>query len=515
MSLSSTAEPLSSENDMIQLDKNLPSQKLVITRPVNLLLPQQTGKTVENSKNYVKKNGTLKFKIKCESESEAYLCPQPMIYESFSAENKLQLNHPLNYQNLLRDSNHFEAKLLEFETPTLGLSQPLYPQEQFQLFQQSYFGNYFPERNLFSDKIFLSKIFNQNLESIKNFYLTRTYPNLIHIPIGFLQPKEIIKEQPKEKESIIQIKPKEKIQPTESVKLNFNVPDDFLIHYQITNIEVKLLNSTQSTENLPKLKKISFQDMEIYINNLCQKGSKINLVQDENSSGEEYIEFETPIKEENLCDFLHKKRKMSLDGNETYPKTKNKSGMKASSYRKHPLKKKHKKINKKLTVKLKNLIKLNNKKNGLYTCVNLNQIQIDKTNLENFPFHPLLNSKEITKISFLKGITENKNLIRINKKLGLTKDMKSNKCFNSRQFKIEYQNKNNNSIYIVHISGSHILYLILYYYFQIHKSIKQINIYHYSHSASKKSFDEIKKIENIIKNCNYITKEISIGTKFL
>jgi len=112
MSLSSTAEPLSSENDMIQLDKNLPSQKLVITRPVNLLLPQQPGKTVENSKNYVKKNGTLKFKIKCESESEAYLCPQPMIYESFSAENKLQLNHPLNYQNLLRDSNHFEAKLL-------------------------------------------------------------------------------------------------------------------------------------------------------------------------------------------------------------------------------------------------------------------------------------------------------------------------------------------------------------------------------------------------------------------
>ena len=50
---------------------------------------------------------------------------------------------------------------------------------------------------------------------------------------------------------------------------------------------------------------------------------------------------------------------------------------------------------------------------------------------------------------------------------------------------------------------------------KLHKSIKQINIYHYSHSASKKSFDEIKKIENIIKNCNYITKEISIGTKFL
>jgi len=515
MSISSSTEPLSSENDRILPDKNQPSPKLVIVRTVNLVLSRQSDKTEENSKIYVKKNGTPKFKIKSENESEAYICPHPMTDESFSQENELKSNHAKNSRDLWRDSNHFEAKLLEFETPSIQVCRPFYTQQQLQSYQKFYFGNYFPDRTSYPDKIFVSKIFNQNLESIKNFYLTRTYPNLIQIPIGFLQPKEIIKEQPKEKESIIQIKPKEKIQPTESVKLNFNVPDDFLIHYQITNIEVKLLNSTQSTENLPKLKKISFQDMEIYINNLCQKGSKINLVQDENSSGEEYIEFETPIKEENLCDFLHKKRKMSLDGNETYPKTKNKSGMKASSYRKHPLKKKHKKINKKLTVKLKNLIKLNNKKNGLYTCVNLNQIQIDKTNLENFPFHPLLNSKEITKISFLKGITENKNLIRINKKLGLTKDMKSNKCFNSRQFKIEYQNKNNNSIYIVHISGSHILYLILYYYFQIHKSIKQINIYHYSHSASKKSFDEIKKIENIIKNCNYITKEISIGTKFL
>jgi hypothetical protein len=325
---------------MILLDKNLPSSKLAVARPVSIVLSQQTGKSEENSKNYVKKNGTLKFKIKCESENEAYLCPQPMIYESFSAENKLKLNHPLNYQNISRDSNHFGAKQLEFETPTLGLSQPLCPPEQFQLFQQTYFGNYFPERNSFSDKIFLSKIFNQNLESIKNFYLTRTYPNLFQIPIILPQPKDIIKEPPKEKESIIQIKPKEKIQPTELIELNFNIPDDFLVHYQITNIEVKLNNSTQSTENLPKIKKISFQDMEIYINNLCQKGSKINLVQNENSSGEEYIELEAPLKEENLCDFLHKKRKISLDKDETYPKGKNKSVMKSSSYRKHPLKKK-------------------------------------------------------------------------------------------------------------------------------------------------------------------------------
>ena len=38
--------------------------------------------------------------------------------------------------------------------------------------------------------------------------------------------------------------------------------------------------------------------------------------------------------------------------------------------------------------------------------------------------------------------------------------------------------------------------------------MKQINVYHYSHSAFRKSLDEIKKIENIIKNCNSITINI-------
>ena len=61
-------------------------------------------------------------------------------------------------------------------------------------------------------------------------------------------------------------------------------------------------------------------------------------------------------------------------------------------------------------MKLKNLIKINNKKNGLHALVNLNQIQISKSkiSLENFPFNNLINSKEITKISFLKGITDRK-----------------------------------------------------------------------------------------------------------
>lgn len=62
----------------------------------------------------------------------------------------------------------------------------------------------------------------------------------------------------------------------------------------------------------------------------------------------------------------------------------------------------------------------------------------------------------------------------------------------------------------MHIFGINILYLILYYYYQIHKGIEQINVYHYSHSAFWKSEDEINKIEEIIKKCNHIVKKISV-----
>ena len=511
MSISSSTELLSLENDHILPDKNLPSPKLVIIRTANIVLPSQTDKTEENSINYEKKNGTQKFKIKSEYESEVYLCPQPKIDKSLSKDNRLKSNHPLNFQNFSRDSNYFAAKLLEFETPTFQVPKPLCVQRQLRLYQKKYFGNYIPERNSFPDKIFVSKIFNINLENIKNFYFSQSYPNILQIPKVFLKPKEKMQEPPKEKEIIIQTKPKEKILPIEMIKLYFNIPDDFLIHYRIKNIEIKVANVTKPTENFERINQISFQEMEIYINNLCQNKLKLDNAKNENFIEEGYIKNDAPFKEENCCDFLHKKRKLGIDNEITYSKSKNISGIYDASYRKHPLKKKHKKINKKLTVKLKNIIKLNNKKNGLYTCVNLNQIQINKTNLEDFPFHSLLNFREITKISFLKGLTENKDLIRINKKIGTAKDIKTNRGFNNKQFKIEFQNKNETTTYIVHISGIHILYLVLYYYFQIHKSMKQINVYHYSHSAFRKSLDEIKKIENVIKNCNKITNSISNG----
>ena len=211
MSLSTSTEQLSSEIDLILLDKNLPSPKLVIARTVSIVLSQQTDKTEENSKIYVKKNGTPKFKIKSENESEAYIYPHPMTDESFSQENELKSNHAKNSRDLWRDSNHFEAKLLEFETPSIQVCRPFYTQQQLQSYQKFYFGNYFPDRTSYPDKIFVSKIFNQNLESIKNFYLTQSYPNLLQFPKVFLKQKDKSTEPPKEKENIIQIKPKEKI----------------------------------------------------------------------------------------------------------------------------------------------------------------------------------------------------------------------------------------------------------------------------------------------------------------
>ena len=515
MSLSASTDPLSIEIDQNQVDKNLPSPLLSFSKQEKTTVPEQISNTEENAKNYSKKNGLQKFKIKSENRSIAYLRRQPMEYGSFSQENMLRFNDPLYYRNLSRVSNFLDTKRLEFETLNYQGFTPFLAPQFIPIPKNPYFGNYFPERNLIPDKIFLSGLFTQNLKRPNNFDIFRSYPNLFAIPKELLLPKKEKMIIPKEKKiKKVKASPENK-EINNLIKLNFKIPDDFFINFQIKEIEIKTNQFNQYIQNFPKSKNFTFQDMEFYINNLCNKLQSKDIVNFKNDFGNEYIELESLIKEENVSNFLQRKRKLSKDKGDEGSKSKKKTGVKADNYRRHPLKKKYKKINKKLTVKLKNLIKLNNKKNGLYTCVNLNQIQIDKTNLENFPFHPLLNSKEITKISFLKGITENKNLIRINKKLGLTKDMKSNKCFNNRQFKIEYQNKNNNSIYIVHISGSHILYLILYYYFQIHKSIKQINIYHYSHSASKKSFDEIKKIENIIKNCNYITKEISIGTKFL
>ena len=465
-------------------------------------------KTAEKTENYDKKYGTQKFKKKSENKSEAYIQPKMLVYDSFTKENWFNCYYRSYIPNLSSDSNFFVGKKLEFEMSNWQEWRPYWVQRQSILGQNSYFGAYFPERNLFPDKIFLSKIFDKNLENSKNFYLTQPYPNLFLIPKEMLLPKVSIPKARKEKENK-RIKAQEIIKHDELIKLNFKVPNEFLISFQIKEIEVKTIDLNQFNQTYEKSKIISFQDMETYINKLCQKVLNKNKFDTQNELNKEYIEIENAFNEENIYNFLQKKRTLSKDEGDSISKINNKSCINAYFYRRHPLKKKYKKINNKLTLKLKNLIKLNNSKNGNYTSVNLNQIQINKKGLENFPFHPLLNSKEILTISFLKGIAERKDLIRIKKNVKLTKDLESNKYLNDKKFKIVYLNTEDDTKYIVHISGINILYLILYYYYQIHKSIKTINAYHYSHAAFYKSLNEINKAEVIIKKCNHIIKEIS------
>ena len=98
--------------------------------------------------------------------------------------------------------------------------------------------------------------------------------------------------------------------------------------------------------------------MEFYVNNLCNKIQGKNILNFKNDFGNEYIELESLIKEENVSNFLQRKRKLSKDKGDEGSKSKKKTGVKADNYRRHPLKKKYKK----LTLKLKNLIKINNKK---------------------------------------------------------------------------------------------------------------------------------------------------------
>ena len=267
MSLSSSTDLLSSENEHNLEEKNMPSPNMAFVGPNQLLLPEQSGKTREKPKIYQKKNGSLKFKIKSENESVACLRPHPMRYDSFSPENLFRLNPPLNSQKLSGELNYLKANQLEFETINCQASRPFSAFQPFGFFQNSPYGSYFQERNLNPNEIFLSKIFSQSLKNINNFYLPQSYPNLFLIPKETFLPKDKPTKIPKEK-VVKRIKPQEKIEPNQLIKLSLDIPDDFLIQFQIQEIEVKANQFSQYIPATPKSKKISYQDMEIYINKL-------------------------------------------------------------------------------------------------------------------------------------------------------------------------------------------------------------------------------------------------------
>ena len=283
----------------------------------------------------------------------------------------------------------------------------------------------------------------------------------------------------------------------EHKNLNFNVPENFLVNYNLKEIKI---NHYQFNSNVEKsLLFLYLEDMEKYINCLCQK------IINENENRiifEEYIECKKffPIKENNIT-FLQQKLKSSLyfDDIDIYN-----NKYKKRNSKKRSINKKFK--NKKISEKIK---KINNKKDGVKINIYLNQIQINKNKLENFPFLPMIGNKENTKIEFLKGVIDNKRLIKINKKTEIIKDKRNLNYINNKKFEITYINNENDKHYILNIKGLNILHLILYYYYQIQEGIKLMNKYHYCHASFEKSKKIIKHIEGLIKKCNKLTSDIT------
>ena len=306
----------------------------------------------------------------------------------------------------------------------------------------------------------------------------------------------------------------EKKEINQNKKLNFNVPENFLINYNIKKIVINNIQYTEGQENF--LQCIYLSDMQEYINSLCK-----NIVnKNENRSNlnfinEEYIEFQKfDINDEENIPFLQRKRNNILDFDyiEDFYPDKTNSPRNNSKIKKKPLKKKYKNKNKykKMSKKIIKLNRINNKKDGEKINIYLNQIQINKNKLENFPFFPMIGIKENIKIEFLKGIIDKKNLIKVNKKTELIKDQRNFKYLKNKIFELTYISKENDRQYKIYIKGFHILYLILYYYYQIQEGIRLINKFHYSHASFSKSQKIIQVIERLIKTCNKITIDITI-----
>ena len=292
-------------------------------------------------------------------------------------------------------------------------------------------------------------------------------------------------------------------------KTNFNIPHNFLIDFNIKKINIKNIQKT-SNHNYHHINLINLTELENYINNICKKiiNNKDNI--NNLNYYEEYIE-EQRISNE--CEknnfFLQKKRNGSVYYNEF--ENINVLDKKKYENKKNSLKKnnKNKKNKKKMTAKSKKLNRINNRKNGKSISLYLNQIQINENTLENFPFYPILDNNEYFKIKILKGLTEKKNIIRVNKNAKLINDDRNLKYIEDKLFEIIYQNNIEEIQYVVHINVYNILYLIFYYYYHIQEDIKLLNKFHYSHRSNREFIEVKNHLEILIKKCNKITQEIT------
>ena len=228
-------------------------------------------------------------------------------------------------------------------------------------------------------------------------------------------------------------------------KLNFNVPENFLINFDIKSIYSENISLKQNDFIMSQ---INLKDMEKYINKICKNVSNNHL----DLFNREYIELKkADNKQPKNTEFLQHKRKRSSNLDEDEKTNNSSEDINPKVGRKKPLKKNHKNNNKKLSLKNKQLIKNNNKKDGPKISLYLNQIQINKNRLEQFPFCQLLNVKENIKIDLLKGITEKKEIIKIKRKSEIINHQKNLKFIVNKKFEIMYQKHENGTKYILFI----------------------------------------------------------------
>ena len=369
-------------------------------------------------------------------------------------------------------------------------------------------------KEVFTKFSLISAVFKQKEYEVNN--------NIYQIPKNIIKKKNIskscepflIKSLPIKKErfsKIINLKKCEinNMEINNQKKINFNIPHNFLIDFYIKKINIKNIQKNSNPNYHINL--INLKEIENFINNICKKNinNKDNILNLKYSNGD-YIELQKITKEcEKNNFFLQKKRNGSVYYNEF--ENINVLDKKKYENKKNSLKKNNKNKNnkKKMTAKLKKLNRINNRKNGKSINLYLNQIQINENALENFPFYPIVDNNEYFKIKILKGLTEKKNIIKVNKNTKLINDDRNIKFIKDKLFEIIYQNNIEEIQYVVHINGYNILYLIFYYYYHIQEDIKLLNKFHYSHRSNREFIEVKNHLEILIRKCNRLTQEIA------
>ena len=195
----------------------------------------------------------------------------------------------------------------------------------------------------------------------------------------------------------------------------FNEYTDFLLNFNIIDVNIKEKELNQNPENLAK--NINLKNCKNFLNSLC-----LNTIysEEKNNFNGEFIENKILKTKEKNEESIVKKRNNSFESEEfenLYKKLKN---QKKKGYKKNGNPFLNKKINKKATAKSIKENELKQRKDGPKIHVYLNQIKMVKSTLENFPFFQALNIETNTTISFLESLAQDKkDLIKTKKKVKL------------------------------------------------------------------------------------------------